>query len=181
METQLSLLLTDSLAITADPVKSMPPQKPGRSKQDYATPADFLEAVKQRLGIDRFVQDLAASPENAVCKDFFTQEDDALTQSWQIGCEGWSWCNPPYTDISPWVKKAWMESQAGAKIAMLLPASPGANWFKEWVDRKACVLWLNGRLTFQGHSSPYPKDCMLLLYAPFLEGGSTVWRWRTNV
>jgi hypothetical protein len=31
---------------------SMPEQKPGRSKQDYSTPVEFLDAVKRRFGIE---------------------------------------------------------------------------------------------------------------------------------
>ena len=37
-----------------------------RSKQDYATPAVFLEAVKRRLGIRTFPFDFAADAQNSV-------------------------------------------------------------------------------------------------------------------
>ena len=83
-------------------------------------------------------------------------------------------------NISPWAEKAWTEAQNGAHVAMLVPASTGSNWWRTHVDGKAYITFLNGRVTFVGHSSPYPKDLALLLYAPFLSGGSTVWRWREN-
>ncbi len=38
-----------------------PKQKPGRSKQDYGTPPEFLDAVKARFRIEAFDCDLAAS------------------------------------------------------------------------------------------------------------------------
>ena len=33
----------------------MPPQKRGESKQDFATPRDFLSAVETRFGFERWV------------------------------------------------------------------------------------------------------------------------------
>jgi len=52
-------------------VRKMPKQKPGLSKQDYATPPEFIAAVKKRFGITRFDLDLAAVTENTVAKEFF--------------------------------------------------------------------------------------------------------------
>ena len=43
---------------------SVPIQKPGRSRQDYGTPPEFLAAVVARFGPLAF--DLAASRDNAV-------------------------------------------------------------------------------------------------------------------
>lgn len=154
----------------------MPEQKPGRSEQVVETPPDFIKAIKSRLGIHEFAIDLAANKDNAKAHQFYSEDDDALIQGWVF--EGWDWCNPPYSDIEPWVAKAAIESQKGAKVAMLLPASVGSNWWATHVDRKAYVTFLNGRITFEGHTGPYPKDLVLLLYAPFLRGGSTVWRWK---
>ena len=44
----------------------MPLQKPYQSKQDYATPAPFLEAVRHRLGIAAFAFDFAADAHSAI-------------------------------------------------------------------------------------------------------------------
>jgi len=154
-----------------------PKQKPGRSKQDYCTSPEFLKALKHRLGIENFHLDVAASEENSVGLRWFTEEHDALRPevSWK---DGWAFCNPPFGHIEPWVKKAWEEAQRGAWIAMLLPAGVGANWWRDYVDGKAHVLLLNGRLVFTGETTPYPKDCVLLLYTPYIRGGYEVWNWR---
>ncbi len=154
-----------------------PKQKPGRSKQDYCTPPEFIQAVKKRLGIGEFAVDLAASRENSVASVYFTEEMNSLTQSW-IMQGRWVWCNPPFSNIKPWVDKADEEALKGAQIAMLLPASVGANWWLDYVDGKAHALFLNGRLTFVGEIAPYPKDCALLLYTPYIRGGYEVWNWR---
>lgn len=154
----------------------MPAQKPGRSVQDYATPPEFLVAVKKRLGIREFAYDLAADHSNAAAAKFFTAENNALLHEWWV-IRGWSWLNPPFAALGPWVKKANLESLQGAYIAMLVPASVGANWWAEWVHRRAYVLFLNGRLTFVGETAPYPKDCALLLFTPDGAPGYDVWRW----
>lgn len=159
----------------------MPEQKPGRSEQVVATPPDFLEAVKTRLGISEFAMDLAADENNTVSVNWIGEEEDSLSEEvkWtDPDVEGWCWLNPPYSHIEPWVEKAWVQSQEGAKLAVLIPASVGANWWRDWVRGKAYVTYLNNRIKFVGHKDLYPKDLALLLYAPFLEGGSCMWRWR---
>lgn len=166
---------------------TMPKQKPGTSEQVVCTPDNFLAAVKKRLAIVDFGWDLAATPENAVVGGgyYYTEADDALVQPWNV-CQFtphtvWNWCNPPYSRLGPWVEKAAKDSvQTQAMVAMLVPAAVGSNWWRDWVDGFAYVLFLNGRLTFKGHTSPYPKDLALLLYAPFLGGGSCVWDWRKD-
>ena len=155
----------------------MPPQKPGRSRQDYGTPPQFLQAVKDRLGIEDFVWDLAASPSNSVTTYYWDEEQNSLVQDWHA-MKGWQWLNPPFSHLSPWVEKCWRESQVGASIACLVPAGVGANWWRDWVDNKAHVIFLNGRLTFAGERTPYPKDCALLLYNKAYIGGYEVWNWR---
>lgn len=157
----------------------MPIQKPGRSKQDYQTPPEFIAALKKHLHIAEFGWDLAASEENTVASHFITKERDSLNSNvnWHAGSD-WGFCNPPYANIRPWVQKAYTESLKGAQIAMLVPASVGANWWSTFVHDAAYALFLNGRLTFVGETAPYPKDMAILLYTRWTAGGNTCWRWR---
>jgi len=162
---------------------SPPKQKPGRSKQDYVTPRVFWETVKGGLGIKRFAFDLAASADNTVARYFFHEGDDALSQDWgRFKDKGWCWLNPPYAHIEPWVRKCWEETQKGCKIAVLLPAAVGSNWFRDWVHGKATlVCFLNGRLAFipdKPHEL-YPKDNILALFDGLVETTRyAVWDWR---
>ena len=162
---------------------SMPKQKPGKSKQDYGTPPELLAAVKNRLKISGFALDIAATPGvNSVAPLCFCEcHLDALAPEQSWGRNGWSWLNPPYADIEPWVRKALDESEKGAHIAMLVPASVGSNWWYNWVEPYAYINYLNGRLTFVGEKAPYPKDCALLLYTPWGCRGSETWSWRAHV
>lgn len=158
---------------------SEPRQKPGRSKQDYGTPPAFLEAVKTRLGVEHFDCDLAASAANAVCWRYIDQDEDALeADDWKFG-SGWNWLNPPYADIGPWVKKAhyeWFVREV--QTAVLIPASVGSNWWRDFVHEKCCVQLLNGRIKFVGAKDWYPKDCALLLYGH--DPGYDVWTWKPS-
>lgn len=159
----------------------MPLQKPGRSEQVVCTPPEFLQALKSRLGISQFDIDVAADESNHVAEVWYGPgsgfNSDGLQADWCITI-GWNWCNPPFGNIQPWVQKGFEEAVRGAKTAMLVPASTGANWWAEYVNGIAHVLLLQGRLTFVGHTTPYPKDLALLLYSPIVWGGYEVWKWK---
>lgn len=177
----------------------MPVQKPGRSKQNYETPTDFLSAVKRRLRIPSFCHDFAADAFNTKAVTYFDKQRDALSvPNWADVCaSGWGWLNPEFSDIDPWAAKCWETSQAGGHVALLVPAGVGANWYRDCVHRKACVLALNGRLCFVKDwattvdpsprnttgayytSAPlYPKDCLLCLYGSSVSPTFDVWSWR---
>ncbi len=152
----------------------------GASKQDYATPPEFIEAVERRFGPIAF--DLAAHAGNAKAAQWYGPggvAEDALSEDW-TKLEGNLWLNPEFANIAPWAAKC-AESRGfrwdTRRIFLLTPASVGAVWFSEYVHGHALVLGLVGRLCFDG-KSPYPKDCILSVFgeAP----GFDVWVWRKS-
>jgi phage N-6-adenine-methyltransferase len=160
----------------------MPRQKPGTSKQNYATPAAFINAVKLRLRVPGFAFDFAAEKSNAQCPRYWSKRDDALSKTsveWaqQIRGAGWGWLNPPFDDIQPWAYACENAEVQGAHIALLTPASVGSNWFNQHIHGRALVLALNGRLDFIP-GKVYPKDCILSLFGPTVSPGFDVWRWK---
>jgi phage N-6-adenine-methyltransferase len=185
----------------------MPVQKPHRSKQNYATPANFIGAAKRRLRIDAFSFDFAAEAENTKAPQYWTEQIDSLSQSaetWVAAAAGgWGWLNPPFEKIGPWAKRCMETRMRGGKIAFLVPAGVGADWFADYVDGHALVLMLNGRLCFIDDwqhtidpatqkpgkgpercylSAPlYPKDCILCLYSQTIKPGYEVWDWRRDI
>lgn len=171
--------------------RKMPRQKPGRSKQNYATPEDLIYAVLKRLKITSFKFDFAADKKNSKGKKFWSKKDDALAQSpyyWSIVCRhGWGWLNPPFANIAKWAKACRRAMAMGANIAFLVPASVGSNWFLKyiWEESGVTVIYLNGRPCFDGKAG-FPKDCMIVLFQgedvagqytrrPFT---SEVWTWK---
>lgn len=153
----------------------------GGSKQDYQTPGNFMAAVQKRFG--KVIFDLAAHAGNHQHANYFTLADDSLEQNWSnIDDEGGGllWLNPPFDNIRPWAAKCALESKrVGApRIALLVPASIGSNWFAESVYPFASVYALRPRLMFVGASDPYPKDCILCIYAGESKPCFECWKWR---
>lgn len=88
---------------------------------DRGTPPELFNGLNDRYG--PFTLDVAASTRNAKCETFYTRSDDGLQQPWT----GVVWCNPPYSDLTPWLRKAWSEWRARSghlvRIVMLVPAN----------------------------------------------------------
>lgn len=155
--------------------KTGPTINRGKSKQDYGTPLVFMEAVKKRFGPISW--DLAASPHNAKADGFFSESQDSLKEPWHTWRGGLQWLNPPFFNIGDWAKKCSIESRLGANILLLIPASVGSNWFRDYVMGQSHVMFLNGRITFDGCTDPYPKDLMLCYYHAGVSGFET-WNWK---
>lgn len=147
----------------------------GQSRQDFGTPDDFFLVVRKRFG--HIAWDLAASAENTKAFEWFNEEVDSLKQPWADLERNWLWLNPPFSQIRPWAKKCYEESEKGAKILFLVPAAVGSNWFAEFVHRKAVVFFLSPRLCFDG-KNPYPKDIILIAYNKIIQPDYETWRWK---
>jgi len=156
----------------------------GTSKQDYSTPADFRDAVVKRFGMPGW--DLAASSTNYFSPAggfFWDESDNSLVQDWyDTGALPASllWLNPPFGSIEPWAKKCHEESEKGARILFLVPASVGSYWYSKHVHGVAeRVMFLSPRLCFDG-KAPFPKDCLLALFekSNSLKTFYECWRWK---
>lgn len=161
--------------------RKMPVQKPGQSEQTVGTPPEFVKACSARFGTVKL--DLAATKENAVALVYLgpgsNLAEDSLTTSWANITRGIAFLNPPFDDIGPWAEKCVHESFQGARILLLVPASVGADWFNAWLRPRAYIFELSPRLTFVGHTSPYPKDMVLAYFGPEWFIGRAYWRWKT--
>lgn len=153
----------------------------GKSEGEYGTPRIFVRAVEKKFG--PIVLDLAADAKNKVCESFFSKAQNALIQNWAEH-QGNLWLNPPFSWIEPWASKSRQEGDKGANVFLLVPASVGSKWFRDHVFGKAAVYFLYGRLTFEGQTTPYPKDCMLVHFYKS-EGGiypaPQIWDWRQEI
>ena len=84
---------------------------------EWETPNSFYRKL---TGIWDFTLDPAATIDNAKCKKFYTIDDDGLSKSW----EGETvFLNPPYSQSSIWIEKAYEESQKeDTLVAVLIPS-----------------------------------------------------------
>lgn len=88
--------------------------KTPKNERDYwQTPIEIFNALDREFG---FWLDAAASESNALCAHYITELDDSLNSEW-TSC-GAIWCNPPYSDIGPWVEKAAEQSRAQSQGAV---------------------------------------------------------------
>ncbi len=118
-------------------------------------------------GFDAFKQDWAA-----LSAKYLTSRTHHT-----VGHPGLLWLNCEFSDIGPWAKKCAAESENGAHIALLVPASVGAVWLREHVARKADIRFLTDRVCFDG-KNVFPKDCMVAHFYPGAAGTIGFWSWR---
>jgi phage N-6-adenine-methyltransferase len=124
---------------------------------DRETPASLFDPLHEQYD---FTVDVAASDDNAKLPRYYTLVDDGLAQPW---AGERIWCNPPYSDVGAWVRKAWSESNASV-VVMLLPANrTEQRWWQEHVepfrdrDSGLRVEFLAGRPRFDkpgGYNDP---------------------------
>jgi phage N-6-adenine-methyltransferase len=142
---------------------------------DRATHPDDFAVWNERFG---FTLDVAAAPHNAKCAKFYTIDDNGLRSPW---ADEVIWCNPPYSDIAPWIRRAWDVWHFTRGIVMLLPANrTEQRWWQDLVephrDRPGSPLrveFLRGRLRFiqagrteVGPNERPPFGCCLLIWEP---------------
>lgn len=152
----------------------------GKSRQDFETPKEFIEAMVKRFGPIAF--DLAASDNNfkGPSDCWFSEQNDSLSMPWH-DIPGLLFLNPPFRDIEPWAAKCAREAVMRANILFLIPASVGSNWFANHVHNKAArVMFLRPRLSFDG-IAPFPKDIILVYYSDplaFKDTAYECWKWK---
>lgn len=122
-----------------------------------------------------FQLDAAAAPHNALCRRFITTEQNTLETPWSdyLSIPGYVWLNPPYSDITPFVKKAAAESANQIGTVMLVPADTSVGWFKEAIQTASEVRFITaGRLAFINPVTGKPvsgnnKGSMLIIWRPY--------------
>lgn len=99
----------------------------------WATPSGLFAALNRRFG---FGLDVCALPWSAKCAKFYTPEIDGLRQDWfKDAGEGAAWCNPPFSDIEPWLIKARDEADRGLTTVCILPAHRVEQpWWQRYVE-----------------------------------------------
>ncbi len=76
-----------------------------------------------------------------------------------------NYCNPPYSDKIPWIKKAIQEMKKGNTTVMLIPHVPDAVWYFELVVPNSVILGFRGRLKLD--NGKHPKyGSMLAVFHP---------------
>ncbi len=94
------------------------------TNDDWATPWDLIRQLEAEFG--PFELDPCATERTAV------------------------FCNPPYSNVGAWLRKARQSAAEGALVVCLIPAHTGRDYWHEDVDGVAEVRFLRGRVRFTG-------------------------------
>lgn len=157
--------------------ETAPAVSPDEALDERYTTRETLDWCARRAGVDGFDLDVAACAEASCAPRYFDKAQNGLLQPWF----GRVWCNPPYSDLAPWVTKAWAELNANRVdlVAMLIPATRTEQaWWQRDVEpyrdgRAAGRLsthFLPGRTAFARPGSGgvgqagAPFGCVLLVF-----------------
>ena len=133
-------------------------------KHTWETPQDFFDKLNAVYG---FTLDACAEDETAKVSNYFTVEDDALTQDWK----GIVWCNPPYgKEQVEFIKKALNESKKhDSTVVLLIPARPDTKVWQDIIFPNASqICFVRGRLKFgcAKYNAPFP--CALVVFGSYI-------------
>ena len=111
---------------------------------EYGTPLSlFLDACKKfhcKPQIDYF-----ASESNHVCYEYFTKDDDAFSRKFDSN----GFINPPYSMIGKVMQKAYEEHMTyNVELMILAYAKTDTQWWHKYVENKAEVHFVKGRIKF---------------------------------
>ena len=142
----------------------------------WSTPPEVFNALDKEFC---FGFDVCAEDKTAKCADYWTIEDDALSKDWAEDAKsripfgpaiGALWCNPPYSNIKPWVEKAIEAQLNGRMTVMLVMCAPSVKWFslaQKYASETRFVT--DGRLAFLKNGVPQKgnnKGSVIFVFDP---------------
>lgn len=109
---------------------------------DFTTPLYIVDRldVYGRVGLDPATN--ATSHVKAIRRIMLP--DDGLAHDWRG--YGLVWCNPPYSDPLPWVKKAAREAD---QAIFLVPTQTAPEWGRRLLDAGNALCFVNHRIRFE--------------------------------
>ena len=131
------------------------------ASEEWETPQEFYDELNAEFG---FTLDPCATDENHKCKNYFTRDQDGLKMDW--GGEQRVFCNPPYgRKLKEWVAKCYSEGHKdNTLVVILIPARTDTRWYHDYIQHRAEVRFIRGRLKFGGATGNAPFPNMLVIY-----------------
>jgi phage N-6-adenine-methyltransferase len=112
-----------------------------RASDNWETPDNLFKQLDDEF---HFEMDTAATEKNSKCKLFLDEELDALQCDWGDP----SFCNPPYSKITAFMKKAYEEGLKGKTIVCLIPARTDTRQFHDYCMKASEIRLIKRRLKF---------------------------------
>lgn len=136
----------------------------------WQTPNWLFNVINKRKD---FVCDIAASKTNHLVRNYLSEERSAFNFDFEEFRGRYVWCNPPYSDISPWVDLAIRNQQNhGVGTVLLIPADTSVGWFDKCRTYANSIMFITGgRVSFVRADTGLPvsgntKGSMLVIFEP---------------
>ena len=142
--------------------------KSRKHTQKWGTPKALLDILDQQYAFSRKPDGSLFDP----CPLDWdpTTHPDGLEIDWAPS----TYCNPPYSGVCDWVRKAQTEARKGCRVVMLLNAATDSAWYHTyvWQQPGVEVRFLRGRVPFVDPSNPRyrvanPSPSMLVIFRAF--------------
>ena len=132
---------------------------------NWSTPQWFFNRLNS---VFNFTLDPCADETNHKCDQYYTVQDDGLTQNWGGQTV---FCNPPYsrkTKTNPgqedWIEKCWKESlEHHITVVLLIPARTDTKSQHNIIFPNAkYICFIKGRLKFgDKDAAPFPSELIV--------------------
>lgn len=120
---------------------------PEPEKDLAQTPTWLVKSIEDFLHL-RFELDACANKETAKCNKYYSlveRRQDGLVLPWN----NTTYCNPPYSDIQPWINKASIEAQRNGNTSVLLiPDKPETKVTRLCRDMADTIVHMPFRVRF---------------------------------
>ena len=132
----------------------------------WRSPQQFYDYVDN---IFHFTLDPCATKSSSKCDTYYTEEDNGLTQPWAGHVV---YCNPPYSNVKPWLAKANEECLENNVVSMVLTHAAFATvWARKYIALPHVKLWaFNPRIQFEAPpgmtASSNARDSMAFIFRP---------------
>ena len=131
---------------------------------EWITPTSILRKALFDYDIYPYL-DVCATELNHKFEQYYSKENDGLNQEWDQNF----FMNPPYSEITQWMKKAYEQHQKYNVNALILTfAKTDTKWWHKYVEDIAEVHFIKGRLKFltpenipSKNSAPYPSSWII--------------------
>jgi len=132
------------------------------SNDHWNTPPEVLDPIRafSAIALDPCPNASSIVGADRVC-------EDGLAENWNEAA-GLVFVNPPYSDVTPWIRRAAGEAARGVEVAVLLPADTSTRWFHDDLVARDkhhadAILYYRRRIRFLGAKGS-PKFPSLLAY-----------------
>ena len=129
------------------------------NSDEWPTPQNLFDLLDLEFG---FTLDPCCTKESAKCEHFYTTNENGLLQDW--GKET-VFMNPPYSEVSHWMRKAFGAAQDGATVACLIPSRTDTRWWHDYA-MKGEIRFIKGRLRFGDATENAPFPSCVVVFRP---------------